>query len=142
MLLQTPCSVVQSALPRILNDIPQHHFDTFKSQLANRADLLYNLLKEIKGLEPIKTSAAFYMMIKIDLSLVKGIKDDIDFAQQLYHEQHVVVQPSTNFFLSGFFRIVIASFFLNFLIQIVCVSEEVAHNLAKRIQDFLSKRYI
>jgi len=54
-------------LPRILGEVGEDHFITLKSKLKEASDLAYTRLSTIRGLEPIKASAAMYMMTKINL---------------------------------------------------------------------------
>lgn len=46
--------------------------------------------------------------IKIDTNVLRGFKDDIDFAKRLIEEESVVVLPGQCFTLANYFRIVVA----------------------------------
>ena len=83
MILLHPNSLVQAALPKILGEVPQSHFDMLKSKLKACADAAFERLSTIKGIKPIKSSAAMYMMVKIERNESQGIDDDIDFCKKL-----------------------------------------------------------
>ena len=48
-----PCTLVQGALPKILKEVGEDHFDGMKKKLKATADYAYNRFKEIKGVTPI-----------------------------------------------------------------------------------------
>ena len=81
-----PCSLVQAALPKILKEVGDDHFDTLKKKLKTTADYAFDRLSQIRGITPIKSSAAMYMMIKINIDELADIEDDLDFAKKLLHE--------------------------------------------------------
>lgn len=68
--------------------------------------MAFDLISNIRGLKPIKATAAIYMMIGIDMTQFKDFADDYDFCWKLYNEQNVMTMPSICFFSAGFFRIV------------------------------------
>ena len=78
--------MVQAALPKILKDVPESHFDVLKGKLKTTADYAFERLTAIKGVTPIKSSAAMYMMVRVDLEEFKDIEDDVDFAKKLLAE--------------------------------------------------------
>ena len=43
------------------------HFATMKAKLKQAADLAYSRVSLIRGLKPVKPTAAMYMMINIDM---------------------------------------------------------------------------
>jgi aspartate/methionine/tyrosine aminotransferase len=57
-----------------------------KSKLKETSDFAYTRLKDIKGLTPIRATAAMYMMVRIDIEEFEDIIDDIDFAKKLLKE--------------------------------------------------------
>jgi tyrosine aminotransferase len=79
--------------------------------LKESADFAYDRLNGIKGVTPIKATAAMYMMVKINIDEFEDITDDVDFAKKLLNEQYCLVFPSECFFAKNFFRMV-SSFIL------------------------------
>jgi aspartate/methionine/tyrosine aminotransferase len=55
-------------------------------KLKSAADAAFDRLSTIKGIRPIKTSAAMYMMVGIETEAFKDIVDDIDFCKKLLAE--------------------------------------------------------
>jgi tyrosine aminotransferase len=49
----------------------------------------------LPGIEPIRPQGAMYMMFGVKFEYFPGIKDDIDFVQQLMKEQSVFCMPTT-----------------------------------------------
>ncbi len=51
----------------ILETVPESFFNDLKHKLKTSADAAYVRLSTIKGIRPIKASAAMYMMVGLDL---------------------------------------------------------------------------
>ncbi|CDW80599.1 tyrosine aminotransferase [Stylonychia lemnae] len=124
-----PNSLVQQALPRILGEVGEDHFTTLKNKLKEAAECAFNRLSQIRGLQPIKPSAAMYMMIKISLDEFCDIEDDVDFCKKMLHEESILAFPAQCFFAKDAFRIVI------------CQSTKNIEEFADRLQDFCQAHY-
>jgi tyrosine aminotransferase len=94
MILLHPNSLVQAALPKILAEVGSHFFEDLKSKLKACADAAFERLSTIRGIKPIKSSAAMYMMVKIEIDEFQGIADDIDFCKKLLADQNCLTFPS------------------------------------------------
>lgn len=81
-----PASIVQAALPNILGNVPESFFVELKQKLKSASEAAFERLSTIKGIKPVKSSAAMYMMVQLDLEAFDGIKDDIDFCKKLLHD--------------------------------------------------------
>ena len=57
-----PCTLIQAALPAILKTPDSFHQETM-DKLEKAAELFYNELKSIPGLNPVKPAGAMYMMV-------------------------------------------------------------------------------
>lgn len=68
-----PCSLVQYALPKIFEAYDENYYKNINSKLGQMAELIYSELQGIKGIQPIKTSAGMFMMIKINKDELKVI---------------------------------------------------------------------
>ncbi|GMT05858.1 hypothetical protein PENTCL1PPCAC_28032 [Pristionchus entomophagus] len=99
-----PCALVQGALPSILRDTPQSFFDNVKDVLSANASVVYNSLRMVPGLHPVRPSGAMYMMVGIDRS-VYG--DETSFVQGLIREQSVFCLPGSAFSAPNWFRVVL-----------------------------------
>ena len=124
-----PTSLVQFALPRILKEVPESHFEGMKAKLAQTSQAAFARLSGIRGITPIRSSAAMYMMVRIEFEQFEDIEDDVAFCRQLLHEQNCLTFPSKCFFEHGFFR------------MIICTTEETINEFAERLQEFCSAHY-
>lgn len=75
--------------------------------LASHATLLCDKLEVIDGLSVVRPGGAMYLMVKIDTTKFKDIKDDVEFARLLVTEENVVLLPATIFQCPNFVRLVI-----------------------------------
>jgi aspartate/methionine/tyrosine aminotransferase len=85
-------------------------------------------LNDIKGIKPIKSTAAMYMMVRLRFDQFRpdcGIKDDHDFVLKLWEAESALVLPSKCFFEVGYFRVV------------TCISLENADEFILRLSRFL-----
>ena len=57
-----------------------------KQKLALSSQTAYARLSSIEGVTPIRSSAAMYMMVKIELDMFPDIGDDVEFCKRLLHE--------------------------------------------------------
>lgn len=117
------------AIPKILREVPESHFETMKLKLANAAQTACDRLSAIRGVTSIKPSAAMYMMVRIDFEEFDGITDDVDFCKKLLNEQNCLTFPSTCFFEQGFFR------------MIICTTTDTINEFGERLQEFCSAHY-
>ena len=124
-----PSSIVQQALPRILEEVTEDHFITLKRKLKDASDLAYERISKIRGLEPVKAHAAMYMMIRIHVGEFADIEDDIDFCKKMLAEECILAFPAQCFFAKDAFRIVI------------CQSKENIEEFANRLETFCHSHY-
>lgn len=102
-----PTSLVQKALPRILKEVGDDYFTGLKQKLKEASHNAYEQLSGIRGLEPVKASAAMYMMVRIKLDEFADIENDLDFCKKLLQEECVLTFPAQSFFSKDAFRVVI-----------------------------------
>jgi len=121
--------LVQFALPKILKEVPDSHFENMKVQLAASSQTAFSRLSSIRGVTPIRSSAAMYMMVRINFEEFSDITDDVDFCKQLLNEQNCLTFPSKCFFEGGFFR------------MIICTTNEVINEFGDRLQEFCTAHY-
>lgn len=124
-----PNSLVQAALPRILKEVPDSHFEGMKQKLAVASQTAFTRLSSIRGVTPIRSSAAMYMMVRINFDEFSDIENDVDFCKKLLSEQNCLTFPSTCFFENGFFR------------MIICTLPETINAFGDRLQEFCSAHY-
>lgn len=124
MILLHPCSLVQAALPKILAETPQSHFEGMKDKLRASAKTAFERFSTIPGLIPVQSSAAMYMMVRIDLDYFEDIENDVDFVKKLLAEQNAFCFPSSCFFERNMFRVVL------------CVKPETINTFGDRLEAF------
>lgn len=129
MILLHPNSLVQYALPKILGTVPDSFFTELKLKLKTASNTAFVRLSNIRGIKPIKSSAAMYMMVGIEPSEFKDIVDDIDFCKKLLQEMNCLTFPSQCFFSKNFFRI------------IICTKPEILNEFGDRLEQFCNAHY-
>ncbi|XP_060693868.1 tyrosine aminotransferase [Hemiscyllium ocellatum] len=102
-----PCTIVQGALENILNKTPEEFYDGTISFLKSNADLCFDALSMVPGLQPIRPCGAMYLMVGIDVDDFPEFESDIDFTERLIAEQSVFCLPATCFEYPNFFRVVL-----------------------------------
>ena len=100
-----------------------------KMKLSQSSQAAFSKLSGIRGVTPIRSSAAMYMMVRIELQEFADISDDVDFCKKLLTEQNCLVFPSKCFFEEGFFR------------MIICTTPETIDEFGERLQEFCSAHY-
>ncbi|VAH01673.1 unnamed protein product [Triticum turgidum subsp. durum] len=84
----------KGAIPELLENTKQEFFDKTVDILRQTADICWEKLKGISGITcPSKPEGSMFVMVKLDLSCLQDIKDDMDFCCKLAKEESVVVLP-------------------------------------------------
>lgn len=100
-------TIIQGAIPEILENTPQTFYDDVLNILSENAKLAYGILKKVRGLNPIMPSGAMYMMIGINIEQFPEFTDDTHFVQELVNEQSVFCLPGSCFEYPNYVRIVL-----------------------------------
>jgi len=100
------CTIVQGAVPRLL-ETPKEWFDGNMRAIESSATLAYKTLSDIPGMKPVRPRGAMYMMVGIDKSALKSIRDDIHFTEGLMQSRSVFCLPGSAFQYPDYFRIVL-----------------------------------
>ncbi|XP_049580526.1 tyrosine aminotransferase isoform X3 [Syngnathus scovelli] len=124
-----PCTIVQGALEGILNNTRLGFYDDTIHFIKSNAEICFNELSTVPGLNPIMPSGAMYLMIGIDIKSFPDLHNDVDFTQRLVTEQSVFCLPATAFEYPNFFRIV------------VTVPEQMMMEACGRIREFCLHHY-
>jgi len=119
-----PNSVAQGALPRILKDTPKEWFEENMSRISDCATIAYNSISKIAGLKPVRPRGAMYMMVGIDKNILKSIRDDIHFTEDLMAKKSVFCLPGAGFSYPDYFRIVLT------------VPSHIVEEACERIKDY------
>ncbi|KAK3118983.1 hypothetical protein QOZ80_9BG0711880 [Eleusine coracana subsp. coracana] len=104
-----PPTFVQGAIPQILENTEQEFFDKTINILRKTADICWEKLKDIKCITcPSKPEGSLFVMVKLDLSCLQNIKDDMDFCCRLAKEELVVLLPGCAVGYKNWLRITFA----------------------------------
>lgn len=74
-----PCSLIQYALPKLFEAYDENYYQNINSKLYESAKYIYSELVDIKGIQPIKTSAGMFMMVRIKIEELKVKYKDLTF---------------------------------------------------------------
>ncbi|XP_022149561.1 probable aminotransferase TAT2 [Momordica charantia] len=101
-----PATIIQAAIPQILETTKEDFFSSINNLLREAADTFCEGLKEIPCISCTnKPEGSMFMMVKLDPSLLEGIEDDIEFCVQLAREESVIILPGAVFGLKNWLRI-------------------------------------
>ncbi|XP_062153625.1 probable aminotransferase TAT2 [Alnus glutinosa] len=101
-----PPTFIQGALTRILEQTKEDFFSKLLNLMREAVDLLCERIKEIPCLTcPHKPEGSMAVMVKLNLSLLEGVTDDVDFCLKLAKEESVIVLPGITVGLKNWLRI-------------------------------------
>lgn len=104
-----PATIVQGAVPHILEKTTKEFFSHINNVLKEAVDAFYSKVQEIPCfICPDKPEGAMSMMIKLNLSLLEDINDDMDFCTKLAHEESVLILPGKIVGLKNWLRLTFA----------------------------------
>ncbi|XP_074270238.1 nicotianamine aminotransferase 1-like [Silene latifolia] len=104
-----PVSFIQAALPKILKRTDENFFTKIIDILRCDANICYEKIKEIPALScPYKADGAMFMMVKLEMSLLEGIEDDMDFCIKLAKEENMIILPGVTVGFRNWLRITFA----------------------------------
>ncbi|GAA0165165.1 transaminase [Lithospermum erythrorhizon] len=104
-----PVTFIQAAVPQIIENTKEDFFSNIVDILREAADICYNRLKDIPCIScPSKPEGSMFVMVKLNLDLLEGIKDDVDFCSKLAEEESVMVLPGSTLGFKHYLRITFA----------------------------------
>ncbi|KAK0590248.1 hypothetical protein LWI29_024473 [Acer saccharum] len=99
----------QGAIPQILEKTNEDFFCNIINTLKRSAEICYSKIKEIPCMDcPQKPEGSMSVMVKLNLSLLQDISDDMDFCLKLAEEESVIVLPGFAVGLKNWLRITFA----------------------------------
>ncbi|KAK2990103.1 hypothetical protein RJ640_028743 [Escallonia rubra] len=97
------------AVPQILENTAECFFSKTVNLLREAADKCYDGISEIPCITfPNKPEGSMSAMVKLNLALLEGIDDDMDFSFKLAKEESVIVLPGVAVGLKNWLRITFA----------------------------------
>ncbi|XP_059659812.1 nicotianamine aminotransferase 1-like [Cornus florida] len=108
-LTSDPATIIQGAVPRIIERTPEDFFSKIIGMIKEAADTCYDRLKEIPCITcPHKPEGSMFVMVKLNLQLLEGINDDMEFCIKLAKEESVIVLPGIAMGMKNWLRITFA----------------------------------
>ncbi|KAK3028388.1 hypothetical protein RJ639_039598 [Escallonia herrerae] len=105
-----PATFIQAAVPRILEQTEEVFFRKTLSILKQSSDICCDMIKEIPCITCThKPEGSMALMVKLNLSKLKDISDDIDFCFKLVKEESVIILPGLTVGLKNWLRITFAA---------------------------------
>ncbi|CAN6558194.1 unnamed protein product [Malus baccata var. baccata] len=109
-ILGGPATFIQAAVPRILQQTEEAFFKKTLYLLKQSSDICCDRINEIPCLTcPSKPEGSMAVMVKLDLSLLEDINDDIEFCFKLVKEESVIFLPGTAVGLTSWIRVTFAA---------------------------------
>ncbi|KAL9272892.1 putative aminotransferase TAT2 [Drosera capensis] len=104
-----PATFIQAAVPRILEQTDKAFYRRTINTLKQNSDRCFDGINEIPCLAcPSKPDGSMAVMVKLNLSMLRDITDDIDFCFKLAKEESVVVLPGIAVGLKNWLRVTFA----------------------------------
>ncbi|XP_021719275.1 probable aminotransferase TAT2 [Chenopodium quinoa] len=104
-----PPTFVQAAVPQILEKTDDAFFKKNINILKQTSELCFEGINKIPCLNcPQKPEGSMAVMVKLNLSLLKDISDDIDFCFRLAKEESVIILPGVAVGMKDWLRITFA----------------------------------
>ncbi|XP_051126204.1 probable aminotransferase TAT2 [Andrographis paniculata] len=104
-----PATFIQAAVPEIINKTQNNFFTKTLSTLKQASDICYEKINGIPCIScPQKPEGSMACMVKLNVSQLKDISDDIDFCFKLAKEESVIVLPGLAVGLKNWLRITFA----------------------------------
>ncbi|THG19347.1 hypothetical protein TEA_028600 [Camellia sinensis var. sinensis] len=105
-----PATSIQGAIPHFLANTTEDFFLKTLNVLREAADFCYDKHEEIPCITcPHKAEGSMFVMVKLNLSLLEGINDDMEFCGKLAKEESVIVLPGVALGLKNWLRITFAT---------------------------------
>ncbi|KAJ7948347.1 Tyrosine aminotransferase [Quillaja saponaria] len=104
-----PPTFLQGAVPQILEKTKEDYFSKNINIMREAANIFYDRSQDIPCFTcPHKPEGTMTVMVKLNLSLLEGIIDDVDFCVNLAKEESVILLPGVTVGLKNWLRITIA----------------------------------
>ncbi|KAK2990101.1 hypothetical protein RJ640_028741 [Escallonia rubra] len=104
-----PATFIQGAIPQILSKTKEDFFSKIVNILKEAAEICYDGIKDIPCITcPSKPEGSMFVMVKLNVSLLEDITDDVDFCVKLAKEESVIVLPGVAVGLKNWLRVTFA----------------------------------
>ncbi|KAK4484699.1 hypothetical protein RD792_007291 [Penstemon davidsonii] len=104
-----PATFIQAAVPTIVEQTQEVFFKKTINILKQTSDICDRKIKDIPCLScPHKPEGSMAFMVKVNISMLKDITDDVDFCFKLAKEECVIILPGLAVGLKNWLRITFA----------------------------------
>ncbi|KAF5458482.1 hypothetical protein F2P56_022507 [Juglans regia] len=104
-----PTTFIQGAIPHILEKSGEEFFSKTIDTLRVAACTCYDRIKEIPCIIcPNKPEGSMFVMVKLNISSLEDINDDVEFCLKLAKEESVIVLPGTAVGMRNWLRVTFA----------------------------------
>ncbi|RVW90738.1 Nicotianamine aminotransferase B [Vitis vinifera] len=104
-----PATFIQGAFPEILEKTKEDFFSNTISILRECADIIHERIKDIPCIAcPQKPEGSMFVMVKLNLSLLEDIDDDVEFCMKLSKEESVTVLTGVAVGMKNWLRVTFA----------------------------------
>ncbi|KAG7983672.1 hypothetical protein I3843_04G118400 [Carya illinoinensis] len=104
-----PPTFIQGAIPHILEKSGEDFFSKTIDTLRVTAYRCYDRIKEISCITcPNKPEGSMFVMVKLNISLLEDINDDVEFCLKLAKEESVIILPGAALGMKNWLRITFA----------------------------------
>ncbi|KAI3736099.1 hypothetical protein L6452_15632 [Arctium lappa] len=104
-----PPTLIQGAVPDILGKTKEDFFLKIINTIKEAANSCYEGINDIPGVIcPSEPEGSMFVMVKLDLSVLEDIKDDLDFCVKLAKEESVIILPGISVGLKNWLRLTFA----------------------------------
>lgn len=104
-----PPTFIQGAIPQILGKTQGDFFKKIVDIIREAANICYDGIKDMPWITcPSKPEGSMFVMVKINLSLLEDINDDLDFCLKLAKEESLIILPGIVVGLKNWLRITFA----------------------------------
>ncbi|KAL0399419.1 UNVERIFIED_CONTAM: putative aminotransferase TAT2 [Sesamum radiatum] len=105
-----PATFIQAAVPAVIEGTQEVFFNKTINILKQNSDTCFQKIKEIHCIScPHKPEGSMAFMVKLNVSLLKDISDDLDFCFKLAKEESVIILPGVAVGLKNWLRITFAA---------------------------------
>ncbi|GMI88474.1 Tyr Aminotransferase 1, tyrosine aminotransferase 7 [Hibiscus trionum] len=90
-----PATFIQGSVPQILENTKDEFFSKLIGTLKEAAEKCMDGIKEVPCLTfPNKPEGSMFVLVKLNVSLLEDISDDLDFCMKLAKEEKVIIVPA------------------------------------------------
>ncbi|XP_062105946.1 tyrosine aminotransferase-like [Humulus lupulus] len=104
-----PVTFIQGAIPDMLQNTTKEYYSKIVAIVKETAETCYSKIKDNPVIDcPHKPEGSMFVMVKLNVSLLDDINDDLEFCIKLVQEESVIVMPGVALGMKNWLRITFA----------------------------------